>query len=184
VGQFWPVTVCRCPGSKCFDPSEEWPDPGSPDSAFQNSSVPLWVTPAPLLCYLCSVCFQTVWWLPLLKVWIMGHFSVCKRCIRKMDHHCPWVNNCVGENNQKYFVLFTVSQHQLCLHEAGALISSLENLSTLSSLGCCWENCLLCGSLLSHSLSLWLNKCPSLSVHGESWFGLTSWRQVLCSGYH
>ncbi|XP_025771689.1 palmitoyltransferase ZDHHC3 [Puma concolor] len=41
---------------------------------------------------------------------------VCKRCIRKMDHHCPWVNNCVGENNQKYFVLFTMYIALISLH--------------------------------------------------------------------
>lgn len=44
------------------------------------------------------------------------HCSVCKRCIKKMDHHCPWVNNCVGENNQKYFVLFTMYIALISLH--------------------------------------------------------------------
>jgi len=34
------------------------------------------------------------------------HCSICKRCIIKMDHHCPWLNNCVALGNMKYFALF------------------------------------------------------------------------------
>ncbi|KAL6248341.1 palmitoyltransferase for Vac8p [Rhinocladiella similis] len=36
------------------------------------------------------------------------HCSTCKRCVLKMDHHCPWLSTCLGLHNYKAFVLFLI----------------------------------------------------------------------------
>lgn len=34
------------------------------------------------------------------------HCHICKRCIHRYDHHCPWINNCVGSHNVGKFTFF------------------------------------------------------------------------------
>jgi palmitoyltransferase len=42
------------------------------------------------------------------------HCSVTSRCITKLDHFCPWINNAVGVSNHKLFIVFVTWTNVQC----------------------------------------------------------------------
>lgn len=44
------------------------------------------------------------------------HCKICGFCVIKQDHHCIWINQCVGYANYKYFLAFILSHSLICLY--------------------------------------------------------------------
>ena len=36
------------------------------------------------------------------------HCNICNKCVERFDHHCPYLNNCVGYRNHVYFLFYVL----------------------------------------------------------------------------
>ena len=50
------------------------------------------------------------------------HCQICNACVMIMDHHCPWMGNCIGIHNHKLFLLFCGYTSLSCFIEGFAFI--------------------------------------------------------------
>lgn len=43
------------------------------------------------------------------------HCRLCGHCVRRFDHHCPWINNDVAENTYRWFLIFIFFHAVSCM---------------------------------------------------------------------
>lgn len=53
------------------------------------------------------------------------HCTRCNRCVEGFDHHCKWLNNCIGKKNYTTFILLLVFVLLMMFVQVGASIAIL-----------------------------------------------------------
>ncbi|KJP86786.1 hypothetical protein AK88_03600 [Plasmodium fragile] len=57
-------------------------------------------------CYVCGV----------VQILRSKHCNACHKCVRTFDHHCPWINNCVAENNRASYLVYLLLEAMTLFH--------------------------------------------------------------------
>jgi hypothetical protein len=62
-----------------------------------------------------------------------SHCVFCDLCVEVFDHHCPWVGNCVGKRNYRYFLSFITSVLALAIFDFSVCLSQFVEVAAESN---------------------------------------------------
>ena len=122
-----------------------------------------------LICIHCFIINLTNW-----------YFLLGGHCIMKMDHHCPWINNCVGHFNHGHFVGFlffaVLGCAQATVILAMTLYYGLNRVRTLSHILFCWAMRGISMFWSIQTISYTIFDLNFLVVVSVLWFRSRAWR--------
>uniref|UniRef100_A0A914XYY3 Palmitoyltransferase n=1 Tax=Panagrolaimus superbus TaxID=310955 RepID=A0A914XYY3_9BILA len=92
------------------------------------------------------------------------HCRYCDKCVRRFDHHCIWINKCIGSENHRLFISY------LILLQVSAFVVIT---------GCILYINDFCGGISFHNLACqpWVSYTLIMSINLFFWLSLLSFMQ-------
>ncbi|EEQ83453.2 palmitoyltransferase akr1 [Blastomyces dermatitidis ER-3] len=92
------------------------------------------------------------------------HCRRCKRCVSKHDHHCPWIDNCVGANNLRHFILYIFSMEIGIVFYIQLVIAHIDLIPVPADAECNILSSTLCDILNRDTFTIILTMWTSLQL--------------------